>query len=166
MLTEGKIYIVIKEWLGIHGWSIVGGEPPGGTNVIPRIEIKDPHYTGRGSKGSRKIDLVGFKKGYFLLTEIKPRQSFSDAKKLREIVSRTELRFSFIRALTEKKALPTTALKTENYIENSKYLVKSQAFSVPIISPSDDFIFFIVSGSNVIPRFGPAISGDVRSLFP
>lgn len=166
MLSEGEIYVVIKEWLKIQGWSIIGGEPPGGTNVIPRIEIKDPQYTGRGSKGSKKIDLVGFKKGYFLLTEIKPRRSSSDAIKLREIVSRKELRAAFIRALVEKRALPSSALETEKYAESSEFLSKSQAFSGPIVPPPDDFIFFIVSGSSVKPRFGPSVSDDIRSLFP
>lgn len=166
MLDEGKIYVVIKEWLKAQGWSIVGGEPPGGTNAVPRIEIKAPHYAGRGSKGSKKIDMIGFKKGYFLLIEIKPRQSSSDAKKLREVVSRKELRIAFIRALLEKRVLPSAALEIESYVESSKYLVKSQAFSVPLISPADDFIFFIVSSSGVICRFGSSISDYVRSLFP
>ncbi|MEM2128460.1 MAG: hypothetical protein QXN86_02230 [Candidatus Methanomethylicaceae archaeon] len=165
MIKEGEIYIAMKGWLMARGWSIVGGEPPSGTNTIPRIEIKDPTYTGRGSKGSRKIDLVSFKEGYFLFTEMKPRYNFRDAEKLQEIVGKKELRKAFLEAMKEKKAMPPKALRDECYVEESRYLIKSLAFNRPSKDPDGDFVFFIVLPSAISAKFGPHITGDVRLLF-
>jgi hypothetical protein len=165
MLDEGLLYVRVKEWLQQQDWLVVGGEPPGGTDTIPRIEIKDPGKSEKGSRGSKKVDLIGFKGGYFLLVEIKPRYSLSDSEKLEEIVAKRELRVAFVTALSEKRALPAEALATDNYTAGSKYLLKAQAFNMSIKSPEYDFIFLIVSNSEVKPRFGPLIGQDVRTLF-
>jgi hypothetical protein len=164
LLKEEEIYIAMKEWLKGMCWQIIGGEPPAGTNVIPRIEIKDPSYRGRGSKGSKKVDLVSFKGGYFLLTEIKNRFSPHDVKKLEEITQKEELRKAFLIALKEKRVFPRGALSDEHYINTTDYMIKSLAFSYPQIAPYDNFIFFLVSPSISI-KFGPEVPTSVRNLF-
>ena len=59
----------MKEYLlklsGICCW-----KPPHGTDHIV-FEMHDSDYVGKGSKGSKKIDLLAYKKHYFLLIELK-----------------------------------------------------------------------------------------------
>ena len=165
MLSEGQIYVRLRNWLPQKRWSVLGGEPPDGTNVIPRIEIKDPRYAGKGSKGSKKVDIVAYKQGYFLLTEIKPSYSYYDTKKLKDIVKDHIRRAAFIRAMKEKRVFPADALPKEKYVRSSKYLVKAQAFSGVTKSPPADFVFFLVSPSSIVPIFGASLSHNLRSLF-
>ena len=61
----------MKEYLSKLEWTIVAGDPPHGTDHIPVFEMHDSDYVGKGSKGSKKIDLLAYKKKYFLLIELK-----------------------------------------------------------------------------------------------
>lgn len=165
LLEEGKIYIMMKEWLRSMCWRIVGGEPPAGTNNIPRVEIKDPAYQGKGSKGSKKVDLVSFKEGFFLLTEIKAQYSSQDVEKLEEITQRRELRGAFLTALKERRIMPPGAHPDKYYLDGTDYLIKSLAFSYPRKAPYGDYIFFIASSDSISVEFGPKVSAAVRDLF-
>ena len=76
----------MKEYLSRLDWTVVAGEPPNGTDHMPVFEMHDSDYTGKGSKGSKKIDLLAYKKPYFLLIELKGKYVQSDVKKLDELV--------------------------------------------------------------------------------
>jgi len=165
MLSEGQIYVRLKNWLPQRVWNVLGGEAPDGTNIIPRIEIKDPSYIGKGSKGSKKIDLIAYKQGYFLLTEIKQSYSYYDTKKLKDIVEDRVRRAALIRAMKEKRVFPAEALPEETYIAGSKYLVKAQAFCGVRKLPPADFVFFLVSPSSIVPILSSSLSQTLRSLF-
>jgi hypothetical protein len=78
MIEENFIYQILKKYLREQNWIILGGEPPAGTNHIPVIEVRDPLNFKKGSKGSKKIDLVAFKSSFFLLLELKPSYSYYD----------------------------------------------------------------------------------------
>ncbi len=78
MIEENLIYQILKKYLREQNWIILGGEPPGGTIHIPIIEVRDPLNFKKGSKGSKKIDLVAFKSSFFLLLELKPSYSYYD----------------------------------------------------------------------------------------
>src|SRR3989344_1915664 len=90
MVSETQIYLTLKKYLPEKGWILVGGEPPDGTNSMPRIELKDDTHLVKGSKGSKKIDLLFFKEGYFLLLELKEMYNFSDVKKLIRAIAYSE----------------------------------------------------------------------------
>jgi hypothetical protein len=104
-LSEGYVYQVIKKYLHEEGWSILGGQPPGGTDHIPVIEIKDPEHLGKGSKGSYKPDLVTFNKklNRIELIELKPGYSRSDQLKLEEILANPLRLLSFRDELISRK---------------------------------------------------------------
>ena len=165
-MQEDEVYLLVKDWLQDRGWKILGGEPPNGTNVIPRLYIKDANYQGKGSKGSKKIDIVTYKNGYFLLIEVKPTRSRSDEKKLNEIVSEKKWREAFINALKERRSFPEGALAEETYVEQKTYLVKTLAYDIRREEPLDDFIHIFVNPLGEISiSFGYQISQEIRALF-
>lgn len=159
-MNESQIYVSLKRWLKGKGWILLGGEPPDGTNTIPRIEIKDPHYKGRGSKGSKKVDLISYKLDYFLLTEIKPEYSRSDERKLDDIVDKEKYRKGVAIALKDKRVLPSQASKFSE--EN---MIKSLAFEGTCVKPKNDFlhIYFTLSGKKLV--FGDDIKKEIKILF-
>lgn len=169
-LSETKIYLILKGWLQDHGWLILGGEPPGGTNVIPVIELKDAEYTKKGSKGSKKIDLVCCKKDYFLLIEIKESYSYSDIKKLNEIVGEKKWRRALIRALKEKQ-MPfiekvVSSIKESEYIEKKDFYIKAVGFNDSKASscPSDFVVFIPIKTEGINIIFGSDISISKQKL--
>jgi hypothetical protein len=50
---ENVVYKKLKKYLQQQSWIILGGEPPGGTNHIPVIEVRDSLNFEKGSKGRR-----------------------------------------------------------------------------------------------------------------
>lgn len=87
MTVEMELYISLKKYLKQQGWSLLGGQPPSGTDHLPLIEIKNQIGEAKGSKFSFKPDLVAYLERQILVVEIKPRFSQSDLKKLQEFSS-------------------------------------------------------------------------------
>ena len=130
MLNENEVYQLLKPYVENLGWIVLGGEPPGGTDHIPVIELKDPANLSGGSKGSKKIDLVFFRDNNFLLLELKEIFAQSDVDKLDDIVSSDVWQKSFFNAMFEK----------DNFIYlsvNSRYLIifstKSTKYCLPLL---------------------------------
>ncbi|MDD4178551.1 MAG: hypothetical protein PHH14_00665 [Candidatus Margulisbacteria bacterium] len=86
-IDESFVYFKTKQYLSDNGWTILAGEPAGGSDELPRIEIRNPGFRDKGSKGSYKIDLISQKGDVILLTEIKVTYSHSDITKLNDITS-------------------------------------------------------------------------------
>lgn len=128
MLTESEVYVYTKEFLRGQGWTLIGGEPPGGTDELHRIEIKDPEHDGIGSNGSKKVDLIAQKSGQILLLELKPSYSYQDVLKLNEIVNREDLRREFFKSCKERGALENTDELRENII-SGECLIKGLGLS-------------------------------------
>lgn len=105
MLSEPEIYVYAKLFLSRCGWTLVGGEPPGGTDALPRIEAKDPGFQKKGSRGSKKVDLIAHRDGNLLLLELKPTFHKSDVAKLDELVGSQRWRRAFWEACVERNAL-------------------------------------------------------------
>jgi len=85
--NETHVYVYTKKFLRDNGWILIAGEPAGGSDELPRVEIRDRLNTNKGSKGSYKIDLIGVKGDLLLLTEIKTKFNYTDIEKLNEVVS-------------------------------------------------------------------------------
>ena len=114
-IDETYIYFKTKEYLIKNGWIPLAGEPAGGSDELPRIEIRDPDNRNKGSKGSYKIDLISQKKDAILLTEAKVNYHKSDIIKLNIIT-------------TSKLPLLILAIKERLNVDISpKYIVKSLA---------------------------------------
>jgi len=166
MLTEGEVYVTIKSTLEREKWINIGGEPPDGTNKLIRVELKDTEHKGKGSKGSKKIDLISFKNGFFLLNELKAKYSYSDVKKLREITESEKWRKAFIKALNEKKILSRYSLKINfnDYTAKSDYLIKAITYSSGNVIPPD-FVVFKVTNKGTEIHFGRDIDQNIKELF-
>lgn len=105
-LPEDFIFLSVKEYLREKKWQILGGEPPDGTNDIPRIAIRPREAIGRfHSLGAMKVDLISENRRTILLTEVKPRYSRSDKEKLDKIL--TERRPDLNNALWERCKIPS-----------------------------------------------------------
>lgn len=166
MVSETEIYLKLKKELPKRGWILIGGEPPDGTNSMPRIELKDYSNLSKGSKGSKKIDLVFFKNGFFLLLELKEKYDYSDVKKLNEIVQEEKWRKAFMIALKEKRALElkNISISQQNYIQSNDLLIKAIAYSEGK-AKHDGFVTFVIDKSGTNLHFGSNISENIRELF-
>jgi|SRR3989338_4651262 len=166
MVSETQIYLTLKKYLPEKGWILVGGEPPDGTNSMPRIELKDDTHLAKGSKGSKKIDLLFFKAGYFLLLELKEKYNFSDVKKLNEIVEKEKWRNAFILALKEKRALELKKIRIDEqeYILSNKKLIRAIAYSEGK-SNHAEFVTFVIDESGIKLSYGDNIRQEIKQLF-
>jgi hypothetical protein len=167
ILTETEIYLCLKVWLREHAWRIIGGEPAGGTNDIPIIEIKNVEYESKGSKGSRKIDLVAFRDGYFLLIEVKATYAYSDIKKLNEIVAERKWRIAFLNALREKRVFELCDIPSvdeREYLDNASKYIKAVSFNYTGQLGPKDFVTFIASTQGIKALIGAKVSHAAEEL--
>ena len=166
MLEEPELYIRIKKWLDAKGWKVVGGQPPGGTNIIPLIELHDPEFKAKGSIGSKKIDVVSYRESYFLLVELKPLRSLSDIKKLNTIVAESKWRLAFVRTLKERNIWKALAPVDENrYLTEPTYYIKGVGFNDTGRIGPRDFVTFLFTGEGIKVKLGPNLPEAVRYLF-
>lgn len=105
VLSESEIYVYSKRFLRNCGWTLIGGEPPGGSNGLPRVEAKHPEVTTKGSQGSKKVDLIAYRDGHVLLLELKSTFDRDDIRKLDEMVEEQRWRRSLLYACEERNAL-------------------------------------------------------------
>ncbi|MDB2261819.1 hypothetical protein PM035_12875 [Halorubrum ezzemoulense] len=104
LLSESEIYVYSKRFLRNHGWKLVGGEPPGGSDGLPRVEAKHPDKDEKGSRGSKKVDILAYKGGKLLLLELKSRYDEGDVVKLDELVGELRWRRALHDACLERNA--------------------------------------------------------------
>ena len=169
MLNETEIYLLVKNWLIDKNWQIIGAEPPGGTNHIPRIELHDPEYKLKGSKGSKKIDIVAYKNNFFLLLELKDDYSkiSSDVKKLNTIVSEKKWLNAFYKSVSERKIPILESLETdlEDVILKKCNLIKAIGYNYNKRLGPDDYISFLIHNKSIIVHIGTKIRTTIRNLF-
>ncbi len=165
MPNENKVYQLLKPYVKNLGWIVLGGEPPGGTDHIPVIELKDPTNTGGGSKGSKKIDLVFFKDNYFLLLELKENFAQSDVTKLDEIVCSDVWRKSFFNAIRDKSIHLKHNIPLTEKDETQYTLIKSLGFNKKDGLSLPDYIVFHVDNDEIEIDFGSDIINNIKKLF-
>lgn len=105
-LPEDLVYIRTKRILQSHGFTIIAGQPPRGTDHLPVIEIKAPGGRPKGSGGAYKPDLVALRTPWLLLGECKPEEDLGDIAKLREILGSDERRMALEAELACRNLTP------------------------------------------------------------
>jgi hypothetical protein len=166
MLNENEIYQLLKPYVKNLGWTVLGGEPPGGTDHIPVIELKDPTNLSGGSKGSKKIDLVFFKNNNFLLLELKEIFAQSDVNKLNDIVSLDIWRKSFFDAIRDKSIHLRQDIPLTDDDESNYHLIKALGFNKKEGLSLPDFILFHVHENNSVQiEYGSNINNEIKNLF-
>jgi len=139
-MNEGKIYYFLKNYLINKGWNILAGEPPNGSNSVPRIEIRSKNRLGIGSKGSYKIDLISLKLNTLLLIELKPKYNQGDINKLNVVTS-------------ERIGDLFDALKERCGLNRDKIKQVVKCIGVNTLGNNtlpSDFLAFLVKGENEI----------------
>jgi hypothetical protein len=89
-LNETRVFIAVRNFLNQNGFAVIGGQPPSGTDHLPVIEIRDPLYFGKGSKGSYKPDLIAWHNSNLFIIELKPSFSLIDRNKVNEVLNSRE----------------------------------------------------------------------------
>jgi hypothetical protein len=89
-LNETQVFISVRNYLLENNWVVIGGQPPSGTDYLPVIEIKDPGFKGKGSKGSYKPDLIAWRESNLFIIELKPSFNRPDRDKVNEVLRSPE----------------------------------------------------------------------------
>ncbi len=146
-IGEDQVYYWTKTILRRVGVNVFGGEPPGGTNDLHRIELKASRSGPKGSKGSRKFDLIAYHMDRYLLIELKDDYSKlgSDIEKLTDTVTSAAWAGAMWDNLSERgllgAALP--AMDRHSFVANrSNLLVKCLGAPESNATPPDDFLLF------------------------
>ena len=100
--NETQVFIAIKDFLIENDWRLLGGQPPSGTDHLPVIEIRDPLFKGKGSKGSFKPDLIAWKDRLLMVLELKPSYSQSDRRKINLVLQSPDRINSLWESLIER----------------------------------------------------------------
>ena len=85
-MREDEVYFYTKEWFKLKGFEVIAGQPPKGSDNIPVLEIKDIHFSNKGSKGSFKPDLITINSKNIVIIECKPRYDNNDEVKLLSVL--------------------------------------------------------------------------------
>lgn len=83
-MREDLIYILTKKFFINKKFTLLAGQPPGGSDNLPIIEIKT-NKKEKGSKDSFIPDLVAINYNYIVIIECKPRFNQGDKDKIDEI---------------------------------------------------------------------------------
>jgi len=119
-MNEEEVYIGTKNWFKKNGFIPIAGQPPNGSDSIPKIEIKDSFFREKGSKGSFTPDLLCISKSYFFIIECKPKHSGKDKEKLIEIINSSNRRKLLYKDLLERKIFQKRNL-VENFLSLDQF---------------------------------------------
>jgi len=101
-LNETQVFISVRNYLLENDWQVIGGQPPSGTDYLPVIEIRDPMYKGKGSKGSYKPDLIAWHESNLAIIELKPLFNQPDRDKVNEVLRSSERTRSLWESLIQR----------------------------------------------------------------
>jgi hypothetical protein len=151
--SETEVFLACKRFLETHRWTILGGEAPGGSAHVPRIEIHHPSVTTRGSGGSRKVDLIAYRDGIILLLELKPSYDRADVLKLDALVRFPSWRYALVTALDQRRIFERYDLAEglRKDILNGTALVPAIGLSTESSNVPDVVGCLLVSDSQVAP---------------
>jgi len=149
-VDENIVYYYCKKLLKKSGIYVFAGEPPGGSDELHRVELKHPNQKFKGSKGSRKFDLIAYHMSSFLLIELKDssKKHQGDIIKLNDTI-KDKLWIKELwnnmndRRLFGKGPIPNCSL--EDFTENRESLFQPCLGAGPSnFIPPDNFIYFEV----------------------
>ncbi len=111
-MREDQIYIYSKKWFSFNNYKILAGQPPSGSDNIPNIEIKDPKYNYKGSKGAYKPDLIVANNNYIIIIECKPLYDEKDMRKLLDIEQSSQRKINFYKEIISRGLLKKNNLSS------------------------------------------------------
>lgn len=150
-LNETLVFIAVKKHLIKSGWKVIGGQPPSGTDYLPVIEIRDPNYSGKGSKGSYKPDLIGWKMNTLIIIELKPTFSKIDRDKVNEVLNSKPRLESLWEAILQRKIQIHEDTESSNFKEHGQVVGGLGYGGKPVEHPELWRFFVDTSGVAVRP---------------
>lgn len=93
-VTEAFVHRAVRRYLSAHGWTLVAGQWPGGSDdTLHALNVVDPAVARDLSPDPRRHsldkfvpDIVALKSGALLIVEAKPGYSQSDFDKLERLI--------------------------------------------------------------------------------
>lgn len=157
VLSESEIYVYSKRFLRNSAWTLIGGEPPGGSDGLPRVEAKHPEVDVKGSEGSKKVDIIAYRNGHVLLLELKSTFDRGDVVKLDELVGERRWRRSLLEACEERNALSRAGIADQTLpqrILSGEALVKGIGIGRRHRTPEEYVLIVARSPTNFIAEVG------------
>ena len=148
---------------------MIGGEPPGGSSPLPRIEMKHPQKTEKGSKGSRKCDLYAVANGILLLIEAKDSNTKvdRDIEKLTEIIEDPDWAGALWDDMNQRHLVAKHGFKDRSTFVNERCKLIAPVLAIPPnieYNPPDGFLLIETDEKGSQARFGEsAPSNDLQS---
>ena len=151
IIDENIVYYFCKKILKKSGIYVFAGEPPGGSDELHRVELKNPFNPSKGSKGSRKFDLIAYHKSTFLLIELKDsyKKHDEDIEKLRDTLDDDLWLKSLWESINERKlfgngVIPKYSLN--NFLKQKEDLFQLCLGSGPSsYIPPENFVYFEIN---------------------
>jgi len=150
-LNETLVFISVKTHLISSGWNLIGGQPPSGTDYLPVIEIRDPGYAGKGSKGSYKPDLIAWKKDTLMIIELKPTFDKHDRKKVNEVLNSKSRLESLWEAILQRSIRIQDVTESRSFKEHGQIVGGLGYGGKPVEHPELWRFFVDTSGVEVRP---------------
>lgn len=169
MTDEDTVWYYTWKRLQRHGIQVIGGEPPGGSSPLPRIEMKDPHKTTKGSKGSRKCDLYAVTNDTLLLIEAKDSNTKldGDIEKLTEIIEDPDWAGALWDAMDERRLAAKHGFDDRSIFVRGREKMVAPVLATPPdkrYNPPDGFLLIETDEEDSRARFrGTKPSNNLKS---
>lgn len=149
-----------KERLNSGQFQIIGGEPPGGSSPVPRIELREPDNNSKGSRGSRKFDLYILFDDRIILCEAKDSavKVNEDILKLNSTVDSEEWSGALWDAMSQRGMISRLGLPQRDEFINNRLNILRKALAIPhtpSYEPPSDYLLFETDESETTIRAGP-----------
>ena len=145
MTDEDTVWYYTWKRLVAAGIAVIGGEPPGGSSPLPRIEMKHPGKTSKGSRGSRKCDLYATHHGRLMLIEAKDSHSKiqADVEKLADIIENSDWAGALWDALDERRLAIKHGFPNRDIFISDRFSLLAPIIAIPpeaSYRPPTDFL--------------------------
>jgi len=144
-MNETQVYISVKSYLLENAWHVIGGQPPSGTDHLPVIEIRDPLFRGKGSKGSFKPDLIAWNDYLLAIIELKPTFSQSDRNKVNGVLQSPERIASLWESLIERN-INLGAFGKIADVQGKSKVVGGLGYGGKLVEHPEVWRFYVIDG--------------------
>jgi hypothetical protein len=165
LTDEDTVWYYTKERLNSGGFRVIGGEPPGGSSPIPRIELREPENHSKGSRGSRKFDLYILFDGRIILCEAKDSavKVDDDIFRLDSTVDSEDWTGALWDAMDQRGMIHKLNLPPRGEFIDNRHDILRKALAIPhtpSFAPPDDYLLIETDEAGTTIRAGLGFPDD------
>jgi hypothetical protein len=165
LTDEDTVWYYTKERLNSGDFRIIGGEPPGGSSPVPRIELREPGNTSKGSGGSRKFDLYILHDGRIILCEAKDSAAKvdDDIVRLDSTVDSEDWTGALWDAMDQRGLIHKWGLPPLGEFIDDRHNILRKALAIPhtpSFDPPGDYLLFETDEEETTIRAGQGFLDD------